>query len=241
VNAASLVAVLAAAPESAALLFDVDGTLAPIAPRPELACVPEETRVELCRLAGRYRLIACLSGRSRDDAAALVRVEGVRVVGNHGIELHPDAERAQQAIAAFRRRVNGRWPIDDKGLSLAFHYREVPDEEAARAALRTLAAEAEAAGLDPRWGRKVLEVRPRLEADKGTAARALLAESAVRLGLYAGDDTTDLDAFRGLRESGLERAFAVAVASPEAPTRLLEEADLVVEGPAGLLDLLRQL
>jgi len=102
-----------------------------------------------------------------------------------------------------------------------------------------IAARAAEAGLEARWGRKVLELRPPVEADKGTAVRALLAERGLERALYAGDDTTDLDAFRGL--DGLELAVRVAVASPEGPLELRDAADLVVESPAELLELLRTL
>jgi trehalose 6-phosphate phosphatase len=85
----------------------------------------------------------------------------------------------------------------------------------------------------------VLEVRPPVKADKGTAVRALVTRAGVDRALYAGDDTTDLDAFRGL--DGLEHAVRVAVDSGEAPTELVAAADLVVDGTDGLLALLRSL
>ena len=96
-------------------------------------------------------------------------------------------------------------------------------------------------GSSPRWGRKVLEIRPALEADKGTAVRALLERSGASRALYAGDDTTDLDAFAGLAAAGLEHAVRVAVASEEGPAELREAADLVVDSTDGLLRLLRDL
>lgn len=228
-------------PAHAALVLDLDGTLAPIAPRPELAEVPESTRRELARLAGRYRLVACLSGRPGAQAAGLVGVEGVRYVGNHGLELHPDHAALALEVARFRRTLADAWPVEDKVLSLSLHYREAEDEAAARAALEPIARQASEVGLDPRWGRKVLEIRPRVEADKGTAVRALLADPELRLALYAGDDTTDLDAFRGLAEAGLDHVVAIAVRSPEAPAGLLASADLVVEGPEGLAQVLSAL
>ena len=240
-DAASHLAPLAAAPRRSALVFDVDGTLAPIVLRPELARVPEETRAELSRLAGRYLLVACLSGRPGEEAARLVGVEGIRYVGNHGLELAPRANELAADIARFRAEVDGRWPIEDKRLSLSFHYRAAPDEAAARAVLETIAERARAAGLDARWGRRVLEVRPRAAADKGIAVRALVRESGASCGLYAGDDTTDLDAFRGLTEAGLAHAVRIAVASTEAAPALLEAADLVVESPEELATLLRLL
>ena len=90
-EAAELLAPLAAAPGRSALVLDVDGTLAPIVARPELARVPEETRAELARLAGRYLLVACVSGRAGEDARRLVGVDGIAYVGNHGLELDPRA------------------------------------------------------------------------------------------------------------------------------------------------------
>ena len=87
----------------------------------------------------------------------------------------------------------------------------------------------------------MLEIRPPVEAHKGTAVRALLERSGARLGLYAGDDTTDLDAFAGLRGAGLEHAVCIAVASDEGPAELREAADLVVAGPEEMAELLRLL
>ena len=224
-------------PGRAAVLLDVDGTLAPIVARPELAAVPEETREEVRRLAGRYALVAAVSGRTSSEAERLVGVEGVVYVGVHGLELAPEAQRWRESLRPFAAE---RWAwVEDKGLTVAFHWREAPNEQEARRELEAIAARAAEAGLEARWGRKVLELRPPVEADKGTAVRALLAERGLERALYAGDDTTDLDAFRGL--DGLEEAVRVAVASPEGPPVLREAADVVVESPAELLDLLRTL
>jgi trehalose 6-phosphate phosphatase len=238
-HASELLAPLAAAPGRTALILDVDGTLAPIAPRPELAAVPPATRAELERLAGRYLLLACVSGRSGADARRLVDVDSVEFVGNHGHELDPRAHELAEEIARFREAVG--LPVEDKTLSLTYHYREAEDEDAARAALERVAEHARAAGLDARWGRKVLEIRPSVRADKGTAVHALLERSGARLGLYAGDDTTDLDAFAGLRTAGLEHAVCIAVASEEGPAGLREAADLLAAGPEEMAGLLRLL
>ncbi len=238
---AALLEPFKAAPERSALVFDVDGTLAPIVPRPELARVPEQTRIELARLAGSYLLVACLSGRPGAEAARLVGVEGIRYVGNHGLELATDAAALVHQIAGFRAAIDGRWPVEDKGLSLSLHFREAPDEPAALAVLEGIAADALAAGLVARWGRKVLEIRPASAHDKGTAVQTLIADAGARLGLYAGDDTTDLDAFRGLASLGLDRAIRIAVASTEGPSSLTEEADAVVESPAELAVVLGEL
>ena len=238
-SADDLLAPLADAPERSALVFDVDGVLAPIVARPELSAVPEATRAELRRLAGRYLLVACVSGRGGADARRLVGVEGIEVVGNHGLELDPRAAELAGRIARFRDEVG--LPVEDKVLSLSYHYREAADEAAARTELERVAALATKAGLDPRWGRKVLEVRPPVEANKGTAVRALLERSGARRGLYAGDDTTDLDAFAGLTGAGLEHSVRIAVASEEGPRELRAAADLVVESPEAFAALLQAL
>jgi trehalose 6-phosphate phosphatase len=231
-----LLAPLREAPESAALVFDVDGTLAPIVARPELAEVPEETKAELSRLASAYLLVACVSGRPGAEAATLVGVEGIRYVGNHGLELAPAASELAARIRAFRDSV--ALPAEDKGLSLSYHYRSAADEQAAHAALEEVAESARAQGLDARWGRKVLEIRPTTAADKGTAVAALLNEAGARRGLYAGDDATDLDAFAGLGRAALDYAVRIAVASDEGPAELRAAADLVVSGPPELARLL---
>lgn len=228
---------LAAEPSLAAILLDVDGTLAPIVRRPEDAKIPEDVRGELARLAGRYALVGCVSGRPRTEVERLVGVDGVAIVGEHGLELEPEAAAWADRVAAFARSVD--WPAEQKPLSVSFHFRRAGDEAAARAYLTRVAAEAEAEGLVPRWGRMVLEVRPPVAADKGTAVRALLARAGVRRALYAGDDRTDLDAFHGL--DGLELGVRVAVRSAEAPPELVAAADLVVDGTDGVRDLLRGL
>jgi trehalose 6-phosphate phosphatase len=228
---------LAEAPELAAILLDVDGTLAPIVARPEDARVPDDARAELARLAGRYGLVACISGRTGEDAHRLVQVEGVRYVGTHGLELEPEAERWRKPMHEFAASVD--WPVEDKGLSVSFHYRQAEDEEAAARYLEEIAERARAAGLVPRFGRKVLELRPPVPADKGTAVAHLLAETGLGRALYAGDDTTDLDAFGAL--DGLELGIRVAVSSEEAPPQLADSADIVVGSPAELLGVLRLL
>jgi trehalose 6-phosphate phosphatase len=224
-------------PQRAAILLDVDGVLAPIVLRPEDSAVPPATRTEVERLAGKYSLVACVSGRTSDDAERIVGVPGVVYVGSHGLELAPEAERWRSRLHEFGQSVD--WPVEDKGLTVSFHYRGVDDEAAAHELLEGVAEAARAEGLLARFGRKVLELRPPIEADKGTAVQALLVDRGLRRALYAGDDTTDLDGFRGL--DGLEVAVRVAVSSPEGPPELREAADLVVDGPTGALELLKSL
>ncbi len=229
---------LAAEPERAAIFLDVDGVLAPIVARPEDARVPDGTRVELRRLAGRYGLVACVTGRSSELARTIVGVDELTYAGEHGLELDPAAQAWAGRIHGFAAEVP--WPATEvKPLSVAFHYRNEPDPELARQQLEPVAAAALELGFRPRWGRMVLEVLPPIDASKGTAVRALLEESGLRRALYAGDDTTDLDGFAAL--DGLEAAVRVAVVSTEGPVELGERADLVLGSTEAFAELLTQL
>jgi trehalose 6-phosphate phosphatase len=233
-----LLARLAEDPTGAALFLDVDGVLAPIVPRPEDARVPDETRDELRRLNERYALVACISGRAGADAQRIVGIPELVYVGNHGLELDGEAagwgERLQQFLADVA------WPAtENKQLTASLHYRGSENEDATRAALEDVKARAEREGFVARFGRKVLEVLPPLDVNKGTAVRQLLAERNLSRALYAGDDTTDLDGFRAL--DGLELEVRVAVSSDEGPAELREAADLVVANPEEFVSLLRRL
>ena len=249
-------------PDRSALVFDVDGTLAPIVLRPEDAEVPAATRALLEALARRYGLVACISGRRATEARRIVGLDSLTYVGNHGLEsLAPSAEApsVHPSLGELGERVRGfatsysdddlaRFGVrlEDKDAIWSFHWRGAPDEEAARRVLERVAREAAGEGLVPHWGRKVLEIRPPVEADKGTALEAALAAAgrAIERALYAGDDTTDLDAFRKLREledAGSLQGLCVGVRSGEGPAAITADADLVVDGPEGLAGLLRRL
>jgi trehalose 6-phosphate phosphatase len=228
---------LAAEPGRAAILLDVDGTLAPIVADPVDARVPEETRRELERLAERYALVACISGRAAEDARRVVGAPGLVYVGEHGLELDPEAAVWAPRIHAFAAGTS--WPVERKPLSAAFHYRRADDRERARRTLERIEAAALSEGFRTRWGRLVLEVLPPLDTSKRTAVRRLLEPRGLQRALYAGDDTTDLDAFVAL--DGLELAVRVAVVSAEGPTALAERADLVVGSPEELAGLLARL
>ena len=257
-----LLAPLRAGPTSAAIVSDVDGTLAPIVERPEDARVPPEPRALLAALAQRFGLVACVSGRRALEARSLVGLDELTYVGNHGLEqLNPgDAEpvvapkvlQAAAAVEEFSGRHLDRSPleslglrIEDKGPIRALHWRGAADEQAAEAAAQELAARAVCSGLEARWGRKVLELRPALDIDKGTALVDLLSPPTVESALYAGDDRTDVDAFRALsamRDDGaLSASVAVGIATPESPAEISSEADLIVSDPPGFWAILRRL
>jgi trehalose-phosphatase len=235
-----LLAVLAAEPAEAAIFLDFDGVLAPIVDRPEDAVPPPETRAELARLVGRYALVAVVSGRTSEDVRTRLGVDGVVYVGSHGLELEPRADRWRRMLAAFA--ADAPWPPDDievKGVAVAFHFRGRADEREAVRELDSIAEAATCQGLVARYGRKILEVLPPVGSNKGTAVRRLLEEHGLRRALAAGDDTTDLDSFAAL--DGLDIAVRVAVASAEAPSALLDAADIRVESTGAFLALLRTL
>jgi len=220
------------------VFLDVDGVLAPIVPRPEDARVPDATRDELRRLNERYALVACISGRAGPDAQRVVGVPELVYVGNHGLELNDEAIEWHGRLQQFLADVD--WPAtENKGLTASLHYRNSEDEDAARATLEDVKARAERAGLVARFGRKVLELLPPVDVHKGTAVKKLLSERKLRRALYAGDDTTDLDAFRAL--DGLDVSVRIAVVSEKGPIELREAADLTVARPEELLVVLRRL
>jgi trehalose 6-phosphate phosphatase len=237
VDGGALLERLGAEPDRAAIFLDVDGVLAPIVQRPEDSAVPEDTRDELRRLNAKYALVACVSGRTGADARRIVGLDELVYVGEHGLELEPSAPQWRGSLRAFADSVE--WPVEDKGLTLSFHYRGAKDEQAAEELLLGVAERARDAGLRPRFGRKVLEIRPPVDASKGTAVKALLEERGLTRALYAGDDATDLDAFHVLGD--LELGVRVGVASAESPWGITEEADIVVHSPAEFLAVLRTL
>lgn len=257
---------LRADPERSAVLLDIDGTLAPIVRHASDAHVPEATRTLLIEIAKRYGLVACISGRRCVSARQIVAIGSISYVGNHGgellrggstrVEVLPEVAAWTDRIQAFARsnvdRDCQRLRIrsEDKGAIVALHWRGAPDEEAAAALVRQIAQRAEDEGFAVHWGRKVLEVRPPVELNKGIGIAQLLRETqeegdGIDAAVYVGDDLTDIDAFRGLRElveaGRLSSAICVAVSSEEAPAELTEAADFSVYGESGVRRLLEAL
>lgn len=252
---------LRADPDRSAVLLDVDGTLAPIVRHAEDARVPEPTRAILIQVAKRYACVACVSGRRAAMARQIVALGSISYLGNHGIELlraGGTQVEVEREAGAWQRRVHQfaerayrddlqrqRVRFEDKGPIVAFHWRGAPDEAAAEIAVRGVATEAEKAGLGVHWGRKVLEIRPPVPLDKGRGLHWLLRDADLDHAVYVGDDLTDVDAFRGLRElveqGRLETAVAVGVRSEETPGELEAAADLLVDGPRGVRQLLSAL
>lgn len=248
-------------PGRGAILTDVDGTLAPIVERAEEAAVPAAAREVLARLSERYALVGCISGRQALEARRLVGLDSLAYAGNHGLELllpgdeapRPDPSIAgrETEAAGFLAAVDGERLVaaglrqEDKGPIQALHWRGAADEAGAESRAHEIAIEAGKAGLEPRWGRKVLELRPLGGGGKDGAVASLLADERLDRAVYAGDDRTDLDAFRRLRqlreEGRLQIAVCVGVLSAEAPAELAEESDLTVDGLEGWMAILEWL
>lgn len=196
-------------------------------------------------LAGRYRLVGIVTGRRSEEVAAFLPVPHLRFFGLYG--LGEDAPELATALAPSVEVAAGVVPeawVEQKGPSIAVHYRQAPDPARARSrllvALQPLATEG---GLELIEGKMVLELVPPGHPMKGGAVERLVGEHGLEAVLYAGDDHADLDAFAALdrlAERGV-LAITVAVLGPETPPALVEAADLVVEGPGGLVALLRQL
>jgi trehalose-phosphatase len=201
-----------------ALLLDIDGTLAPIAARPEDARISGETTRVLAELAGLPGThVVATSGRAAHDARRLVGLDTVWIVGNHGVEtaapgseivVRPDVAAFVDRIAAATadcQRIALDTPgliVEDKHWSSSVHYR-LADPRIVNALSMQMASVARAHGLQLTYGRKVFELRAPLDVDKGTAAIDLVQRFGVS-GQSAsivciGDDRTDEDAFRALR------------------------------------------
>ena len=237
------------------LMLDVDGTLAPIAPSPEDATVPPETRRAIAALAARSGVqVALVSGRAAADARRMVAVANVWVIGNHGCEVvSPEGESTvdpqvapyRAAMAQAARAIAGRVRpvpgviLEDKVWTLSVHYRLADPSVVPR--LRSTVGEIVVGlGLRMTDGKAVLEIRPPVAVHKGTAVLALARrldglEGDASL-VFAGDDRTDEDAFRALRSRN-QRAVTIRVADEEVATA----AEFTVAGPQGMREFLEWL
>jgi trehalose 6-phosphate phosphatase len=248
-------AALLADPGGALIALDFDGTLAPIVPEPADARALPAATTALRRLSGVVGTLAVITGRPARDAvdfAGLADVPGVIVLGHYGrqrwsggtLTAPPpppglaDARRQLPEVLAEAGAPASTW-VEDKGDALAVHTRRTADPLGALEQIRQpLARLAERTGLAVEPGRMVIELRPP-GADKGEALIALVAERGARAVLYCGDDLGDRPAFAAVRELRTRGIPGLAVCSGSAEvTDLAQEADLVVDGPPGVVALL---
>lgn len=235
------------------LFSDFDGTLAPIAPTPEAVLIAPRAHQHLRELAAELPLVALISGRRAGSLQAKVGLEGLVYIGNHGLEQWLDGKvvglpqaaayriALEQAHAAIQAVLPPGAVAEDKGLTLSIHYRQTKDpREFVLSRGVQIHNIAQQHGLVLFPGKMVLEVRPPVEVNKGTAFTELALEHQLTAALFLGDDISDLSAFqaaRALRAQGVQ-AFGVGVQSQDAPPEINEQADFWAEGVEDVEDLL---
>lgn len=238
---AALTAALTADPAQAGLVLDFDGVLSPIGDDPAASALDPATADVLADLARHLGVVAVLSGRPLSFLRERAGVAGVALHGSYGVQWDEDGhDRVLDEVAAWQAAVDTAAKVlhatldgdvgvhvEDKGIAVAVHWRNAPDRDAAAwdvgLVIQNLVA---TTGLRAEPGKLVVELRPPLEQDKGTALRRIAAGLGVLV--YAGDDRGDLPALAVARELG-GHAVVVEHGSETAP-ELLGAADLVLQG-----------
>ncbi|MEX1046018.1 MAG: trehalose-phosphatase [Actinomycetota bacterium] len=228
----------------AGIFLDFDGTLSEIVPLPAQSSPVGGALEVVGSLVSTYRLVAVISGRPADDVSRLLPVDGVRIEGLYGLNGDLQMEGLLEQVERAVSRVPEAW-VESKGGSIAVHYRAAADPSQARRVLaqdlRRIAEEAR--GLDVIEGKMVLELVPSGRSRKGGAVEKLVREFGLNAALYAGDDFADLEAFEALERMAGDGFLGVKVAvdGEETPEELRARADVVVEGPGGLIEVLSHL
>jgi trehalose 6-phosphate phosphatase len=244
---------LAAKPRAAAVLVDFDGSISAIVDDPAAARVLPSARAALARLAGVVARVGVVSGRPVEVLAREIGLGGVTFVGQYGLErmvdgrtvvddrVEPYLDAVTAAADELDRELPGLLVERKAGLAVTVHWRTAPDRE--RHAVGVVERVARRHGLVVLPTRMARELRPPVPADKGTAVEALL--DGITAACFAGDDLGDIPAFDALDHLAarrrLEHRARVVVRSPETAPELLAHADVVVDGPPGLVLLLDQL
>ncbi len=237
----------------ALVAFDFDGTLAPIVDDPDTAAPLEATPAALERLAARVGEVAVISGRPLEFLERwLPEPSGVTLVGLYGLEWrrfgdaddHPDAGSWREVLAAVVDAAPTQGPegmdIEPKGLSITLHYRRRPEIHAAVVAWADEVAGT--TGLRARPAKMSVELHPPIDEDKGTVLHRLVASHTGPV-LFAGDDVGDgpaFDVLDALRSHG-RSVLSVVVDSTEVPAALRARADLLVDGPPAVAEMINRL
>jgi len=228
------------------LITDVDGTLSPIVDNPDEARVTPQNKELLSELQQTLPLVAVVSGRSASDVHDKVGVPGVVYVGNHGLErcvngevvvrpevlqYRPDLKAAMKDLKPY---MESGIHLEDKEVTLSVHYRRADDPQEAEIMLSQVVERvADEHNLRFFKGRMVFELRPPIDADKGSAFHHLISDHKLKAALYLGDDTTDVAALRmarQLRGRGACDAWGIGVESPGMPDELGDYADFLISG-----------
>ncbi len=244
-----------------AIFLDLDGTLAPIMPRPDDVSVPAEISRLIRNLAHQYLAVTVVSGRPATAVKRIVGNSELAYIGNHGFEtMLPGhaavvCDDAQPYIPKIRELIEycrkdeemaemGVW-LEDKTATMTFHYRRSTNPEQSMAFIRKkLFPMIEKLGLAVSEGRMVFEVRPPVPVNKGSAVGGLLDRLVCKRAIYIGDDTTDVDALKELRKRRRRTdhvMVGVGVISDEMPAELPRHADLLVERTSGVEQVLQLL
>jgi trehalose 6-phosphate phosphatase len=249
-DVAAIIDAIVERPGTTAILLDYDGSLAPIVDRPEDAVAFPGAIDALRRLVGRLGRVGLVSGRPVEFLARRVPVPELVLAGLYGMEVVVGGERRvsplvlayADVVESAAGEADARLPdfvVERKaGLSVTLHWRMAPDRAAEVLALADELARRH--GLAQWRTGFAVELRPPVAIDKGTAVNELTEGFAVAA--FVGDDVGDLPAFDALaraQEVGrLLRAVRVGVRSPEMPEALPAAVDCLVDGPAGVVELL---
>ena len=227
------------------LITDFDGTISEIVDSPRGATISPAIRSYLSILSKRLDVVACVSGRQVEELRRMVGVSGVVYIGNHGLEWwEAECFRPVDGLSQYTEKVKvieGELEsllaiegifFENKGPSLSIHYRLCLDREGVRGeVLKAIDGSTEARGFQIMEGRMVVELRPPIGVNKGSAVLELVDGYRLQGGIYIGDDITDVDAFRAIRSGSLD-GLAVSVIANETPRGLGEEVDLYLNGVA---------
>jgi trehalose 6-phosphate phosphatase len=226
--------------DRSAILLDFDGTLAPIVPEPADARPLPGADDILRDLGNRAGMVAIVSGRPEAFVRSVLDVPKVEVVGLYGLEGAPPlGTGVLEEVAGLAASEEGT-RLEDKRVSVSVHVRGAPDPDAAMERLWPKIADlADRTGLTAFEGKRVIELAPP-GSRKGGVVTQLATRAEPAAALYAGDDLEDREAFDALSRLAVP-VCRIAVVSAETPEELRVAADVLVEGPLGLLDLLRSL
>lgn len=244
-------------PPKTAILSDIDGTLHPIIENPSKIQFYDYIPTVLENLAKKYALVGLVTGRSLDSALEMIKASGIIYLGNHGMEFCNDGTRGladgiQEYLPKIRSAITDMQQsslaetqgiiVEDKSVSAAIHFRQAPQ---LLADVEKLTASISGKyGLKVVKGRKVRELHPPVDINKGTAVIDLLKRQGINLVLYMGDDVSDIEVFKQLKQAQWPRfqSITIGIRSAEVPQMEAEATvDYLIDNVDESIELLRML
>ncbi len=232
-----------------AVITDIDGTISKIVLDPDKAVITQIMKATLEKLVNKFQMVGVITGRNVKNAREMLDVEGLLYIGSHGLEymkddeiyIEPEVEKYLPLVKKVAQNIQNEELcsiknilFEEKGLCFTVHYRNCEDQEGTRR--KILDAINELEGLENfkiTEGRKVVEIRPKIGYDKGTILEKLIFENAIEKVIYLGDDVTDVDAFKKIKEfkeEGKVNGEGIVVISEEVPEYVKENASFYVNG-----------